>query len=145
MQSVSSRIWTRVAVSISSDDNDYTTGTSRPPCLIRNLHTMVWLTCWNHFQLWPGSQQEIREFFSQKDPIEVFDLPYLRKKLVTVVEGDPKVPFKYLRHRGVGKALPLSLDLFTLLLIHTLFAINSWRNLKTPCCITWYLPRKPKY
>ena len=28
MQSVSSRIWTRVAVSISYDDNDYTTGTS---------------------------------------------------------------------------------------------------------------------
>ena len=29
MQSVSSRVWTRVAVSISSDDNDYTTGTSK--------------------------------------------------------------------------------------------------------------------
>ena len=28
MQSVSSRVWTRVAVSISYDDNDYTTGTS---------------------------------------------------------------------------------------------------------------------
>ena len=28
MQSVSSRIWTRVAVSISNDDNYYTTGTS---------------------------------------------------------------------------------------------------------------------
>ena len=28
MQSVSSRIWTRVTVSISYDDNDYTTGTS---------------------------------------------------------------------------------------------------------------------
>ena len=28
MQSVSSRIWTRVAVSIFSDDNHYTTGTS---------------------------------------------------------------------------------------------------------------------
>ena len=28
MQSVSSRIWIRVAVSISFDDNDYTTGTS---------------------------------------------------------------------------------------------------------------------
>ena len=28
MQLVSSRIWTRVAVSISYDDNDYTTGTS---------------------------------------------------------------------------------------------------------------------
>ena len=30
MQSVSSRIWTRVAVSISYDNNDYTTGTSKP-------------------------------------------------------------------------------------------------------------------
>ena len=29
MQSVSSRIWTRVAASISYDDNDYTTGTSK--------------------------------------------------------------------------------------------------------------------
>ena len=28
MQSVSSRIWTRVAVFISYDDNNYTTGTS---------------------------------------------------------------------------------------------------------------------
>ena len=28
MQSLLSRIWTRVAVSISYDDNDYTTGTS---------------------------------------------------------------------------------------------------------------------
>ena len=28
MQSVSSRIWTRVAVFISNDDNNYTTGTS---------------------------------------------------------------------------------------------------------------------
>ena len=31
MQSVSSRIWTRVAVSISYDDNHYTTGTSIKP------------------------------------------------------------------------------------------------------------------
>ena len=29
MQSVSSRIWTRVTVSISYDDNDYTTGISQ--------------------------------------------------------------------------------------------------------------------
>ena len=29
MQSVSSRFWTRVAVFISYDDNDYTTGTSQ--------------------------------------------------------------------------------------------------------------------
>ena len=34
MQSVSSRIWTRVAVSISYDDNDYTTGTSQKAALI---------------------------------------------------------------------------------------------------------------
>ena len=32
MQSVSSRIWTRIAVSISYDDNDYTTGTSKEAC-----------------------------------------------------------------------------------------------------------------
>ena len=34
MQSVSSRIWTRVAVSISYDDNDYTTGTSKGLMLV---------------------------------------------------------------------------------------------------------------
>ena len=33
MQSVSSRIWTRVAVSISYDDNHYTTGTSKTKLL----------------------------------------------------------------------------------------------------------------
>ena len=39
MQSVSSRIWTRVAVAISSEDNDYTTGTS-----IINL-MKLWIYC----------------------------------------------------------------------------------------------------
>ena len=39
MQSVSSRIWTRAAVSISYDDNDYTTGTSHV--------VMVCYCCWN--------------------------------------------------------------------------------------------------
>ena len=34
MQSVSSRIWTRIAVSISYDDNHYTTGTSKRPFLL---------------------------------------------------------------------------------------------------------------
>ena len=38
MQSVSSRIWTRVAVSISCDDNHYTTGTSNCVCLNTALH-----------------------------------------------------------------------------------------------------------
>ena len=44
MQSASSRIWTRVAMSISYDDNHYTTGTSTNhlltdvnKCIIRNI------------------------------------------------------------------------------------------------------------
>ena len=37
MQSVSSRIWTRVAVSISYDDNDYTKGNSCKSLLINQL------------------------------------------------------------------------------------------------------------
>ena len=39
MQSVSSRIWTRVAVSISYDDNDYTTGTSKYTTGTSNIST----------------------------------------------------------------------------------------------------------
>ena len=35
MQSVSSRIWTRVAVSISYDDNHYTSGTSQNPVTLQ--------------------------------------------------------------------------------------------------------------
>ena len=38
MQSVSSRIWTRVTVSISYDDNHYTTGTS---CLAYLLFSLT--------------------------------------------------------------------------------------------------------
>ena len=34
MQSVRSRIWTRVAVSISCEDNQYTTGTSHNACVL---------------------------------------------------------------------------------------------------------------
>ena len=55
MQSVSSRIWTRVAVSISYDDNDYTTGTSniitdRKPTILYyrpNLSTCPSIVNWN--------------------------------------------------------------------------------------------------
>ena len=42
MQSVSSRIWTRVAVSISYDDNYYTTGTST----LHRVFMMNWIV-WN--------------------------------------------------------------------------------------------------
>ena len=38
MQSVSSRIWTCVAVFISYDDNNYTTGTSIPNQIIEVIH-----------------------------------------------------------------------------------------------------------
>ena len=37
MQWVSSRIWTRVAVSISYDDNHYTTGTSTYGLIVKNI------------------------------------------------------------------------------------------------------------
>ena len=41
MQSVSSRIWTRVAVFISYDDNDYTTGTSKKVYILWSLVSKV--------------------------------------------------------------------------------------------------------
>ena len=40
MQSVSSRIWTRVAVSISYDDNNYTTGTQEQVIAIEVYFTL---------------------------------------------------------------------------------------------------------
>ena len=41
MQSVSSRIWTRVAESISYDDNDYTTVTSKAVIVVKMGHSDV--------------------------------------------------------------------------------------------------------
>ena len=50
MQSVSSRIWTRVSVSIFYDDNHYTMGTSRAIAYVQlilsvcnNLQAFLWL------------------------------------------------------------------------------------------------------
>ena len=43
MQSVSSRIWTRVAVSISYDDNYYTTGTSINPGSLWTHMTLMYI------------------------------------------------------------------------------------------------------
>ena len=50
MQSVTSRIWTRVAVSISYDDNHYTTGTSIES-LILSLMNMIWINYRVHKRL----------------------------------------------------------------------------------------------
>ena len=41
MQSLSSRIWTRVAVSISYDDNHFTTGTSIQFCMALNYLSLL--------------------------------------------------------------------------------------------------------
>ena len=48
MQSVSSRIWTRVGVSISYDDNHYTTGTS-----LLSLETLYRRSLSMKFFIWP--------------------------------------------------------------------------------------------
>ena len=47
MQSVSSRIWTRVAVSISYDDNYYTTGTSIQIISLNSAYKLErdWIVC----------------------------------------------------------------------------------------------------
>ena len=54
MQSGSSKIWTCVAVSISYDDNHYTTGTSR--------FIIAWKLCWNEDKY--NSEKEIIEWIS---------------------------------------------------------------------------------
>ena len=41
MQSVSSRIWTRIIMSISYDDNHYTTGTSKNVYLLKKKKCFV--------------------------------------------------------------------------------------------------------
>ena len=50
MQSVSSKIWTRITVSISYDDNHYTTGTSKESDLYKNNFTavIIIITVWVH-------------------------------------------------------------------------------------------------
>ena len=58
MQSASSRIWTRVAVSISYDDNHYTTGT----LLLLSLLGL----------LWPGVVTHERVL--SMDQLELFDI-----------------------------------------------------------------------
>ena len=54
MQSVSSRIWTRVALFISNDDNNYTTGTSTitprtpPQLVINSIYALALLNLSDH-------------------------------------------------------------------------------------------------
>ena len=72
MQSVSSRIWTRVAVSISCDDNHYTTGTWRILCTL--FSTADSGLCMNH--LVGGSDVHLSQFLLGRPPPQV--MPNLR-------------------------------------------------------------------
>ena len=80
MQSISSRIWTRVAVLISYDDNHYTTGTSlwywiffeygqdfRKMCLTVNGIPDIWVVVlvleWKRKLIWYGLRAVFR-FYS---------------------------------------------------------------------------------
>ena len=80
MQSVSSRIWTRVAVSISYDDNHFTTGISIKDIMIymddesMGVFTKELLRC--------KTEQILKVKWSGHD-----------NKLATVIESDPKAPF----------------------------------------------------
>ena len=76
MQSVLSRIWTRIAVFISYGDNDYTTGTSVNGPVYRTLHSynLIWAVChlfprqrwWTHTYSvsgnhWPEEPRDLRK------------------------------------------------------------------------------------
>ena len=69
MQSVSSKIWTRVAVSISYDDNNYTMGTSRLGQIVcdkdRVVHRCIVLAempLTRFEECWPFPTESLPEF-----------------------------------------------------------------------------------
>ena len=70
MQSVSSRIWTRVAMSISYDDNHYTTGTFLNIDFISVLSFVSVLVKWNRM-----NNQKIQEKLAlvrRKNALRIF-------------------------------------------------------------------------
>ena len=75
MQSVSSRIWTRVAVFISYDDNNYTTGTSVEDIRRQCIHHFAWTfvnekavfkegAAFVHSRSKPTTRRRFRAFFA---------------------------------------------------------------------------------
>ena len=66
MQSVSSRIWTRIAVFISYGDNDYTTGTSM---VVDNLILSLDFHSQDNYS--PRDRKEYRSFLSMIDPTAI--------------------------------------------------------------------------
>ena len=87
MQSVSSRIWTRVAVSISYDDNHYTsiTGTSITIRLLNVIsRTLV---------VRKGSFLSVEKQSLYSTNFVCIYVCKSKVKLATIVEGDPKAPF----------------------------------------------------
>ena len=71
MQSVSSRIWTRVAVSISYDDNHYTTGTSKIYLYILTKDKEDWsVSLFNLHGLFNGLYINLHGLFNAKAILE---------------------------------------------------------------------------
>ena len=92
MQSVSSRIWIRVAVSISYDDNHYTTGTSK------KLFVICVLIVFNKF--WPKVfvRRKVfvnKSFFSESFKIVLKRIGMLQKKQRKEI-GYATYPFVYI-------------------------------------------------
>ena len=98
MQSVSSRIWTRVVVFISYDDNHYTITFKK---CVNELYTFN-IYVWQHLALnnpqvlvcHKPKQTNKKQLFKYKYIIANYKLTsYSKVKLVIIVEGDQKAPF----------------------------------------------------
>ena len=88
MQSVSSRVWTRVAVFISDDDNNYTTGTS----ITEKYKAYKWLQsvlfkkiCLNSLSYWKESHDVMANLLD-KD-IELQSCYYVHFRTNTIGKG----------------------------------------------------------
>ena len=88
MQSVSSRIWTRVAVFISYDDNHYTMGTSKANTWLIVLVEQESARFISHRMIF---QPRMNKPVYSKDYIYIYIYIYI--KLATVVEGEQKAHF----------------------------------------------------
>ena len=89
MQSVSSRIWTRITVSTSYNDNHYITGTSVCVCVSKNtkimfsLSSLLWVSC------------RVRNYQTEKDD-SIWRVSLSHKKIwVTILWGHNFVIFSF--------------------------------------------------
>ena len=119
MQSVSSRIWTRVAVSISYDDSHYTTGTSpmvymRSESILSGVE-LVWIQSFSSLRRVAALTIKSPVCWEEESLI-CFSYRSLKVKLATLVDGDSKARFSIStspRCRGGPNSVPGLLN-FTL-------------------------------